>query len=144
MGTFSEQVSQEGISAVVERLLQTLPAPTQHATVVGFSGELGAGKTTFTKELAKQLGVSESVVSPTFVIMKRYTTNHPLFKTLIHIDAYRLTNPEELRKLGLGEWYEKPNTLIVIEWPEHVLGALPVHVTVRFSEVSETVRSIVW
>jgi tRNA threonylcarbamoyladenosine biosynthesis protein TsaE len=144
MVRFSEEVSRTDIPRVVEKLLQELPTQVPYAAVVGFSGELGAGKTTFTQELAKQLGVSEDVVSPTFVIMKRYATTHPVFTTLIHIDAYRLQNPEELLTLGFNEWHNKPHTLIVIEWPEHVSKVLPTHTIVRFSQVSVDVRLISW
>jgi len=101
------------------------------ARVVALSGELGAGKTTFTQAAAKALGVTDTVNSPTFVIQKIYKL--PLdsarvenkFSRLIHIDAYRLKSAEELQHLGWSEIVADPANLIIIEWPEHVEGAIP-------------------
>jgi tRNA threonylcarbamoyladenosine biosynthesis protein TsaE len=95
------------------------------ATIITFSGELGAGKTTITKELAKQLGIKENVVSPTFVIMKIYNTKDIKFKKLIHIDAYRLDKSEELLRLGWEEIISNKDNLIVVEWPERVSDCFP-------------------
>lgn len=92
----------------------------EEATVLAFSGELGSGKTTLTQEIAKILGVKEKLVSPTFVIMKKYKVKDKKFKNLIHIDAYRLDKGEELEKLGWGEIVKNKENLIIIEWPERV------------------------
>lgn len=97
---------------------------TKEATIVTLSGDLGAGKTTLTKELAKILGVSGDIISPTFVIMKKYKTKDLKFKNLIHIDAYRLNNSEELFNLGWSEIIKEKNNLIILEWPEIVDGCL--------------------
>lgn len=70
------------------------------ATVVGLSGDLGAGKTAFTKCIAKSLGVEDTVTSPTFVIEKIYELQNQKFTHLIHIDAYRLDKSDELLNLG--------------------------------------------
>lgn len=95
-----------------------------NAKIITLSGDLGVGKTTLTKELAKLLGVKEDIVSPTFVIMKKYKINNGKFKNLIHIDAYRLNNAEELFSLGWREISENKNNLIIIEWPEMVADCL--------------------
>jgi tRNA threonylcarbamoyladenosine biosynthesis protein TsaE len=60
------------------------------ALVVGLYGDLGSGKTTFVQDIAKIFGIKEFVTSPTFVIEKIYNVNHPSFKKIIHIDAYRI------------------------------------------------------
>ena len=88
--------------------------------VITMSGELGAGKTTLTQELAKLLGVKEKLISPTFVIMKKYKTSHNKFKNLIHIDAYRLNHSQELFSLGWQELVNDKDNLIIVEWPERV------------------------
>lgn len=88
------------------------------ATVLAFYGELGAGKTTLAKEVAKQLGVKERVISPTFVIMKIYKTKDKKFKKLVHIDAYRLKNSQELLTLGWAEIIKDKFNFIIVEWPE--------------------------
>ena len=76
------------------------------------SGNLGAGKTTFTKGLAKALGISEVVTSPTFTFMKSYTGR----LTLYHYDMYRVTDSSELYELGLEEYLGAAGGVCVIEW----------------------------
>ncbi len=90
------------------------------AKVILMHGDLGAGKTTLSKSIAKHLGVKEKIVSPTFVIMKRYKTKHKDIKNLIHIDAYRLESGMDLEKLGFKNWLLEDDSLIIIEWPENV------------------------
>lgn len=92
------------------------------ALVVGLSGHLGAGKTAFVKAVAQVLGISESVTSPTFVLMKFYKTNVDNFKwqNLVHLDLYRLEKKEELKALDLPRVINNKNNLIMIEWPENV------------------------
>lgn len=113
------------------------------ALVVGLYGNLGAGKTSFTQAVAKELGIQEIVTSPTFVIEKIYTTSHPHFARLIHIDAYRLESAKELQVLNFEEIVANKNNLIIIEWPENVKEAMPEdHVRINFTFVDETTRSI--
>jgi tRNA threonylcarbamoyladenosine biosynthesis protein TsaE len=90
------------------------------ALIVGLSGHLGAGKTAFTKGVGKALGIAEEITSPTFVIMKIYSTSHAHFKKLIHIDAYRLEDKNEMEVLKLNQLTRDPANLIIMEWPEHV------------------------
>lgn len=97
------------------------------ATLVGLSGHLGAGKTAFVKVLAKSLGVTDEITSPTYVIMKIYDISIDLslglglctWKRLVHIDAYRLEKYEELEVLNWEQLIADPNNLIVVEWPEN-------------------------
>ena len=101
-------------------------SPREHgATLITLSGELGAGKTSFTQGMAQALGVSEAVTSPTFVLEKVYELHRAPFARLIHIDAYRLTGGEELRALGFDELMGEAGNLIVLEWPEKVADLLP-------------------
>ncbi|VAW19133.1 tRNA threonylcarbamoyladenosine biosynthesis protein TsaE, partial [hydrothermal vent metagenome] len=100
------------------------------AFVVGLQGDLGAGKTAFTKSVAKALGVGVSVTSPTFVIEKIYKLpvraphaggpENEIFSRLIHIDAYRLESGSELTSLGWEDISSDPKNIILIEWPEKV------------------------
>jgi tRNA threonylcarbamoyladenosine biosynthesis protein TsaE len=115
----------------------------KHATIVGLFGDLGSGKTTFTQAVAKKLGVTDTVTSPTFVIEKIYKITHQDFTHLIHIDAYRLESSKELMHLGWKEISENPKNLILLEWPEKVADILPsdmMHIT--FSFIDETTREI--
>ena len=95
------------------------------STLVTLSGELGAGKTAFTKTVAHALGVEEIVTSHTFVLEKNYPLSGQLFKRLIHIDAYRLEKGEDLAPLGFDELMQDSGNLILLEWPEKVARALP-------------------
>jgi len=97
-----------------------------NATIITLSGTLGAGKTTFTKALAKVLGIKSRVSSPTFILMKFFVLpKRALWKQLIHIDAYRLEKPEEMVALGWEAYAKNPDNLIVIEWPEQIKKLLP-------------------
>ncbi len=116
--------STDELKQIAETLLSKL-SQGESAVVVALSGDLGAGKTTFTKELAKLLGVSDVVASPTFVIEKVYPIDIKGFTTLIHIDAYRMETAEEIVRLGWGEIIADPANIICIEWPEKVGDAIP-------------------
>lgn len=109
------------IKKIAQNLLESIDKKeVKNSTVIALSGDLGAGKTTLTQEIAKLLGVKEKIISPTFVIMKRYEVDNKNFKNLIHIDAYRLNSSQELLNLGWKELIEDKGNLIIVEWPERV------------------------
>ena len=115
----------------------------EQATVVGLYGELGSGKTTFMKSVARAFGVEEIVTSPTFVIQKSYPLKNKRFSNLYHIDAYRLTSGDDLLTLGWERVLGDPKNIIFIEWPEFISSALPASInTVMFETVDETTRDI--
>jgi tRNA threonylcarbamoyladenosine biosynthesis protein TsaE len=110
--------------------------PRQEALVLAMEGELGAGKTTFVQGLAKALGIKEKVLSPTFVIMRR-------FKKLYHIDCYRLSGGQDLKELGFEEIIKNPKNIVVIEWAERVKNVLPKDaVWLKFEHEGEEKRKI--
>lgn len=86
--------------------------------VLTLEGDLGAGKTTFTKGIGKGLGVTKVVNSPTFTIIKEYEGNIPLY----HMDAYRLEESDE--DLGFGEYFEGEG-VTVVEWAKFIHDMLP-------------------
>src|SRR5262245_33057396 len=89
--------------------------PKGAATLVTLTGELGAGKTAFTKAVAKTLGVEEHVTSPTFVLEKIYQLPEGKgFARLIHIDAYRLKEGKDLKALGFDELMEDGGNLVFL------------------------------
>ncbi|WKZ26288.1 MAG: tRNA (adenosine(37)-N6)-threonylcarbamoyltransferase complex ATPase subunit type 1 TsaE [Candidatus Paceibacterota bacterium] len=115
----------------------------KQAVIICLSGELGAGKTTLVKSLAKALGIKEHITSPTFVILKRYKINTPSFKNLIHIDAYRLKSGSELLSLGWQDIVSEQDNLVFIEWPENVISVIPKGaVIIRLRVVNESEREI--
>ncbi|OGY61379.1 MAG: tRNA (adenosine(37)-N6)-threonylcarbamoyltransferase complex ATPase subunit type 1 TsaE [Candidatus Colwellbacteria bacterium RIFCSPLOWO2_12_FULL_44_13] len=97
-----------------------------HALVVALQGELGAGKTTFVQGLLRSLGVKQNILSPTFVIMKRFSLRNRKthFRNVYHIDAYRI-HPRDLVALNIHTIFEDPNTLVVVEWAERIKKLLP-------------------
>lgn len=113
------------LGAFGEEVLTTFSAQ-EKAPVLALTGDLGAGKTAFVKELAKHLGIKEEVTSPTFVVMKSYAIPaHPFLKTLTHIDAYRIESEDEMRVLGFTELLDDPTRLIALEWPERIAALVP-------------------
>jgi tRNA threonylcarbamoyladenosine biosynthesis protein TsaE len=105
------------------------------ASVLALSGELGAGKTTFTQALAGVLGAAGPVQSPTYVIMKKHAlAGGSPWHTLAHIDAYRLASADDLVAIGWNDLLADPGNLIAIEWPERVEGALPADAVRLFFE----------
>ncbi|MBY0110921.1 tRNA (adenosine(37)-N6)-threonylcarbamoyltransferase complex ATPase subunit type 1 TsaE [Patescibacteria group bacterium] len=129
-----------------EAFMARLAPEANRATLITLSGELGAGKTSFTKALAKAYGVSESVTSPTFVLEKVYALPAATgFAHLIHIDAYRLKNGEELKVLGWVEIMKEKGNLILLEWPENVKDALPApSVAIRLEPHADGSRTITY
>lgn len=122
------QTTEDAVPAVAEAVLTVLEraaATRTGAVVLTLQGDLGAGKTTFTQQLAQLLGVAETVTSPTFVILKQYQTTHATFSSLVHIDAYRIEDESELAVLGWEELCQRPGTLILLEWPSQVPNVLP-------------------
>jgi len=94
--------------------------------IIGLIGDLGAGKTIFAKGLAKGLGIKQIVNSPTFVLMKIYNCqNHKTIKNLVHIDAYRIESVKDFIAIGTEEYFNKKDTVIVIEWADKIKKILP-------------------
>jgi len=119
------------------------------AVVLALTGDLGSGKTTLTKEIAKQLGIKKSIISPTFVIMKFYglSKTHntlPNIDRLIHVDAYRLEGEADLLKIGWAEIIGGQN-LVIVEWPELVRKDIPKNAFwVKLSHIDEETRLASW
>ncbi len=103
-----------------ERLAARVARELRAGDVVALSGELGAGKTTFTAALVRALHGNESVSSPTFVFRQRYDGRPPVE----HLDLFRIENPAEARELGLEEAFD-PANVVVVEWPERLPSLLP-------------------
>lgn len=106
------------------------------ATVVYLQGDLGSGKTTFTKNLTKHLGLNLDITSPTFVILKSYDFPIENFKKLIHIDAYRLDSYKDLQKIKIDDYLNNKENLIFIEWPSVISdGEIKPDIKVMFDYV---------
>ncbi len=113
------------------------------ATVLSLHGDLGSGKTTFMQIFALLLGIIESVTSPTFTIMKSYSTGDILtYKKLIHIDAYRIESIDEMKVLGFESLLAEKSTIIGIEWGERISELLPSGVINLTFEIIGKLRKI--
>lgn len=138
----------DDLVAAAKQVLQSLKKrDRQSALVVSLIGELGAGKTTFSKSVAKELGIEEDITSPTFVIEKIYTLHQQgaPFKRFVHIDAYRLDGAEDLRVLGWDRLVQEKENLIFVEWADKVNEAIPEgSPTIVFDIVDEHTRKLTW
>ncbi len=96
-------------------------------------GELGSGKTTFTKALGKELGIRQTISSPTFVMMQQFEISNRKPKLfLYHLDLYRTKNFKEVKSLGITEWWGHPETVTVIEWADKIMKDLPSNATIIY------------
>jgi len=127
--------------AATERLAQKLAqqAPWLRGKVVYLYGDLGAGKTTLVRFLLQALGETGKVKSPTYGLMECYqpaSCPQPGMK-ILHLDLYRLQDPEELEYLGLRDLLDA-DTLLLVEWPQRGAGVLPApDATIRLSQAAE-------
>lgn len=124
----------EDLRRYAERFLEHIAPKAEGAVVVGLSGNLGAGKTEFVKQVAAIVGISEDITSPTFVLQKNYPIAWHGFTELIHIDAYRLESGDDMVPLKFTETCINPQHLIFVEWPERIASVLPPHTdTIQFA-----------
>lgn len=121
----------ENLGAALGKLL---PA----GTVLAYRGDLGAGKTAFTRGLSRGLGCNELVTSPTYTIVNEYLGGRlPLF----HFDMYRLRSSEDLWDIGWEDYLERGG-VCAVEWSENVADALEDAVTITIEKLGETSRRI--
>ena len=113
--------------------------------IIGLIGNLGAGKTIFTKGLAAGLGIKKTITSPTFVIMKIYKTNYPIsnIQYLAHIDAYRIKSAKNLIAIGVEEYFNRPDTITIIEWADRIKKILPKKTSYVNLKVKEKIKRLI-
>ena len=126
--------SPEETEAIGQRLGAILSA----GTILAYEGDLGAGKTAFTRGLAKGLGANDPVTSPTYTIVNEYLSGRiPLF----HFDMYRLRSSEDLWDIGWDDYLDRGG-VCAVEWSENVRDAMEDAVTVRIEKTGEDTRRI--
>lgn len=118
--------------------------PEKTAVVIGLNGCLGAGKTTFIQGFGRGLGIRAKILSPTFIIMNRYSLNRQDFKNFYHFDCYRIEDEEEMKPLGFKEITSSPDNIVCIEWPENIKKILPRNmINLDFKILGENERKII-
>ena len=121
-----------------EAVGQALGKILKPGTVLAYEGDLGAGKTAFTRGLARGLGAAEQVTSPTYTIVNEYLSGRmPLF----HFDMYRLKSSDDLWDIGWEDYLERGG-VCAVEWSENVADAMEGTVRICIEKVSEDVRKI--
>ena len=127
--------SQDELPDVAEAVIEALG----RRTVVALRGEMGAGKTTLIREIAAQLGATDTVASPTFAIVNQYKGKGN--RRIHHFDFYRINDIREAYDFGYEEYFFSGD-LCLVEWPEKIEQLLPENVmTVRITVDSDTART---
>ena len=121
----------EAVGAALGKILQP-------GTILAYKGDLGAGKTAFTRGLAKGLGCTDMVTSPTYTIVNEYLSGRlPLF----HFDMYRLASSDDLWDIGWEDYLDR-NGICAVEWSENVEDALEGAISVTIEKLGEDSRRI--
>lgn len=142
----SPKETQKAGKKVVTKVLSKKTS--KKAVVLALEGELGAGKTEFTKGFAKALGIKNHITSPTFVLMKPYKFPSTKLRTssggtLYHIDAYRLKDHHDLEVLGVPELIKQPDNILLIEWSNRVKKILPKkYIKIHIDHIDSKTRKI--
>ena len=121
-----------------EKIGEALAKSLQPGTILAYRGDLGAGKTAFTRGLARGLGCKETVTSPTYTIVNEYLGGRlPLF----HFDMYRLASSDDLWDIGWEDYLDREG-MCAVEWSENVQDAMEDAVTVTIEKLGENTRRI--
>jgi tRNA threonylcarbamoyladenosine biosynthesis protein TsaE len=103
------------------------------ATIVCLYGELGSGKTTFSQGFAKGLGINHRLLSPTFIIVRRYEVPQTI-RWFYHVDLYRIKGDIDIEGVGLPEIFTDPSAIVLIEWADRLGKFLPKkRIDIRFA-----------
>lgn len=140
MNKIYKNIKEENLNKIAKEIsffLKGFFEKNNRACILFLKGDLGAGKTTFTKELGKALEIKEDIISPTFILRKDY-------ENLIHVDGYRFEKEYEGKSLALDIELDKKDKVIVIEWPERFVNAINLKpdFTISFEHKSENERDI--
>lgn len=135
-------VTEENLNLLARKVIdKTEEKNKDEAFVVLLEGDLGAGKTTFSKHFAKCLEIEEDVSSPTFILKKEYTSPHHKIKKVIHIDAYRFDDPKEAKILKLEDDIKNKDSIILIEWPSK-MGYVKSDMVLFFEVIDDNTREV--
>ncbi len=128
------------LAAGAARFAKALRAAQVAPLVIGLSGDLGSGKTTWVRAMLRGLGYAGRVPSPTYTLLEQYTCDGVL---VVHLDLYRLGGDEELEGLGLRDWLDEATSWTLVEWPERAAQlARRADLTLGFAVTGATRRRV--
>lgn len=127
-----------------QRVGELLASELQGGEILSLIGDLGGGKTTFTQGLARGLSIKGRIISPTFVIFKKFTIKSKNVKWLYHFDLYRLSGLQELVDLGFEDIISSPENITVIEWAQKASEIIPPskNIKINFKYLGKNQRQI--
>ena len=141
--SFSPSQTEELGKKIAQEILKTQPK--KEAVVIGLEGDLGGGKTTFLKGFAKGLRIKQKILSPTFIILKKFQVSSFKFRWFYHIDCYRIERPKEILNLGFKEIISDPKNIICIEWADRIKKIVPKRaILIKFEFVNKETRKILF
>ena len=129
--------------ADTERAAAEIAAAYPGGAVIALEGDLGAGKTVFSRGFGRALGITEPISSPTYTIIQEYRC--PDGRDFYHLDLYRIDNPAAALAFGVDEYFDRPGSFALIEWPERIDRILPDGVVrIKIRHLGENEREIQW
>lgn len=125
-----------------QQLAKRIADVLQSGEIIALHGNLGAGKTVFSRGFARGLGITEPVTSPTFTIAQEYPCQHNGCTLLYHLDMYRIDDSDSAIAFGIDEYLYNPHAIALIEWPERIPDLLDdpqriFHITIDYGEQEE-------
>ncbi|MBL7156072.1 MAG: tRNA (adenosine(37)-N6)-threonylcarbamoyltransferase complex ATPase subunit type 1 TsaE [Candidatus Pacebacteria bacterium] len=133
----TKKLGQRLVKDIIKKNIQT------QAVIIGLIGELGSGKTCFTQGFANGLDISNKILSPTYVILKRFQISGSMFHDFYHIDCYRIKAEKEILDLGFANMCQNPENIIVIEWADQIKEILPKQTLfLKFKFINKNKREI--
>jgi len=140
--TINPNQTQKAAEVLAKEIINS--SPRKKAFVLALEGDLGGGKTTFLQGFAKGLGLKDKILSPTFVLMKRFAIkNKKNYKEFYHFDCYRIENPKEILNLGFRKIISSPYNIVAIEWADRIKSILPKDTLIlKFEFINKKIRKI--
>jgi tRNA threonylcarbamoyladenosine biosynthesis protein TsaE len=117
----------------------------EDSIILALKGDLGGGKTTFLQGFAKGLGIKERILSPTFIILKKFQIPNSKSQYFYHIDCYRIKKPKEVLKLGFKKIVSDPGNIVAIEWADRIGKIIPKNsLRINFKFLNQNTRKIIF
>lgn len=130
--------SAEETQSIGESFAKTL----KKGGLIYLTGQLGSGKTTFVQGVARGLGVTQRIISPTFVLVREHKTKHSAIQRLFHVDLYRIANNSHVEGLNFTEMLNNDTNLVLVEWPDRVTTLPKSMMNIYLTQIDDMKREI--